>query len=174
MFSLFMLQLMAYCVCQVYYKEFRSFIGLPSSFTHRNSSTAFRTAFHGHVYWKCMHADFSLSPILNQLGESGTCAASQPLAKWGHWTTWLVRTNAAAFWLVHPDWEGKWWDGRGGVTWPNPAESMIIGLPSCSGGQRERERERSLDKDQKTPLPHTGCALLPIHRTPSQATLSFN
>lgn len=47
---------------------------------------------------------------------------------------------------------------RGGVTWSNPAESLIIGLPSCSGGQREREKEREVWTRTKKPLYHTQAA----------------
>lgn len=71
----------------------------------------------------------------------------------------MVGENQHCCLLIGPSRLGRGMVGwQGGVTWPNPAESLIIGLPSCSGGQREREKEREAWTRTKKPLYHTQAA----------------
>lgn len=71
--------------------------------------------------------------------------------------------------LLPSDWPVFGRAGRSHVT--ESSRALDNGTPTHSGA---RERESGLDENQKKPLPHTGCVLLPIHWTPSRATLSFN
>lgn len=70
---------------------------------------------------------------------------------------WWEPALLAADWSIQIR-KGNCGMAGGGVTWPNPAESLIIGLPSCSGGQREREKEREAWTRTKKNLYHTQAA----------------